>query len=473
MTKGLRFKIVRLFISLIVVSFLVISLLIYMLLGRYYTEREGSMLEGTASRIAVLTVEMRTVESEYANIFKRLFQINLDSFHQNSGADIVVINADEEILALSTSANFLFSENPLPKHMLETVLRGQSIKLLSEVGGIYNSSAVVVGQPIEYQGEIIGGVFCLLPTPYVDELRYDVLKLILAAMVITFLVASILSILFAKTIASPIKQISKAAKAISGGDFQQRLSITTKDEIGELAQNFNHMAESLQNLEDMRSSFIANVSHELRTPMTIILGFLDGILDGTIPPQQHAEYLTIVINEVKRLSRLVSDLLDLARIESGSKPLNLVNYNINEQIRLSILRFENKINEKDIHVEVEFSQEEIIVEADGDAIERVITNLIDNAVKFINPHGTLKLSVETKNNFAYISVQNTGDGIPENELKYIWDRFYKTDKSRRNKTGAGLGLYIVKNLIKQHGGNIWAESVVGEYTRFIFTLKLA
>ena len=224
----------------------------------------------------------------------------------------------------------------------------------------------------------------------------------------------------------------------------------------------------------MRSSFIANVSHDLRTPMTTIIGFVEGIMDGTIPEEKRQWYLSIVLDESRRLSRIVTDLLDLSKLEQGSFNIEPREFDINELMRLSIIKFEKRITEKNISLTVGFETENMRVDADKDAIQRVITNLFDNAIKFTPEGGFIDVNTGVKDGSAYVSIQNSGLGIEKKDLMHIFDRFYKSDKSRSlDKNGAGLGLYIVKSIIQAHGERVWAESEPGEFTRFSFTLAKA
>ena len=241
-----------------------------------------------------------------------------------------------------------------------------------------------------------------------------------------------------------------------------------------LSYIFNKMTSSLEYLAMTSKNFIANVSHELRTPMTIITGFMQGIADGTVPEEKRSEYITLVINETKRLTRLVNDLLDVARIESGSNKMVFEKFDINERLRIALIKFESRIEEKNINVQLMLANEMTFVYAAPDSIERVITNLIDNAVKFTENGGDICLKTAIKGDTVYISVINSGEGIDTQELEQIWQRFHKSDKSRsRDKTGAGLGLYIVKSIVNMHNQNITVTSEKGGLTEFKFTLKLA
>jgi len=214
------------------------------------------------------------------------------------------------------------------------------------------------------------------------------------------------------------------------------------------------------------------VSHELRTPMTSIRGFIEGILDGTIPEEKHRYYLNIVREETNRLNRLVNDLLDLAKMEAGEKKLNISTFDINELIRISIIKMERLITEKKIEVTANFEQENMKVLADPDAIERVLINLIHNAIKFTPDEGMIVARTWSDKEKVYVSIEDSGIGIEKQEIDLIWERFHKSDRSRsQDKTGTGLGLAIIKNIINDHKEKIWVESEPGYGSKFIFTLE--
>ena len=256
------------------------------------------------------------------------------------------------------------------------------------------------------------------------------------------------------------------------GDFSERIAVNGHDEVAELALAFNNMAESLENLESMRNSFLANVSHDLRTPMTTISGFIDGIISGAIPEDQHEHYLGVISAEVHRLSRLVNQLLDISRLESGDRKFNFSDFDVAEVSRLILLSFEQRIDEK--HLDVEFYSEEdgMPVNADKDAIYQIIYNLCHNAIKFSTEGGKLAINIRRiPGKKIKISIYDQGQVISPEDAKHIFDRFYKTDKSRGlDKSGVGLGLYICKTIVDAHGETISHEPHE-DGCEFWFTLK--
>ena len=269
----------------------------------------------------------------------------------------------------------------------------------------------------------------------------------------------------------PLRQMSAAAHSFGTGDFSRRIPVESSDEIGELAEALNNMATSLSDSEGTRRNFIANVSHELKTPMTTIAGFIDGILDGTIPQSEQRRYLRIVSEEVKRLSRLVQSMLSLSRIDAGELKLNPSEFDLSGAILSTVLTFEKMIDQKSLDIRGLDSLPQAKAYGDPDLCHQVVYNLIENAVKFTEDGGYIEFSVEDLPEETRATIRNSGIGIEPEEIGMIFERFYKTDKSRsKDKNGMGLGLYIVKTIIRLHGGDIRARSEKGQYTEFSFSL---
>lgn len=291
------------------------------------------------------------------------------------------------------------------------------------------------------------------------------------AAIMTFSI--ILIILLNYRMVLPLTQMNAAAKAIANGNFSKRIYVNTRDEVGQLAASFNKMAEELSSTDTMRKDFVANVSHELRSPLTSINGFVQGMLDGTIPESEYSKYLEIVLAESKRLSRLTKEMLDLTRIESGNMPIHKTVFDINELIRRVIITKEHALEDKLLDLNIDFSDEKINVYADQGGIEQVLVNLLDNAIKFTPSGKQIFISSRAKEGKAFISIRDTGTGINPDILPHIWERFYTENKSRTGSKGVGLGLSIVKRIMVQHGQDIIAQSKQGEGSVFSFTLELA
>lgn len=306
--------------------------------------------------------------------------------------------------------------------------------------------------------------------PYTTEF----LRIMIFASIIAVSISCLLSLVISFRMVRPLKRINEATKHYAGGDFSAR--INTSDvykELGQLVDSVNKMADSLSVLEESRSSFIANVSHELKTPMTIISGFVDGILDGTVSEDDQKRYLTIVSDEVKRLSRLVVAMLNMSKIEAGKLTLNKSTFSVRDIFIKTLLGFEKLIDEKRINIDGLDIMENVTVEADETLINQIIYNLLDNAVKFTPEKGTITLSLYTEKKEAVFSVKNTGSGISQNECELIFDRFYKVDKSRGlDVKSFGMGLYIVKSIIELHKGTITLKTEPDEFTEFIIRIPL-
>ena len=292
-----------------------------------------------------------------------------------------------------------------------------------------------------------------------------------------FLAALIAIYFITERTVAPLRDMSRAVRKMAVGQYDVRVRVHGKDEVAELAVAFNQMAEALENLERMRNSFVANVSHDLRTPMTTISGFVDGILDGVIPEDQQTHYLKVVSNEVRRLSRLVTALLDVSRLQAGDRKFDMKPFDICEMGRQILISFEKKIDEKGLDVEFACDEDNMFVLADMDAIHQILYNICDNAVKFACERGKLKMSFAWsagspgRHHKVVVTVFNEGQGIPPEDIPFVFERFYKSDKSRGlDKTGVGLGMFISKTIIEAHGESISVDSEYGKYCAFTFTL---
>ena len=308
-----------------------------------------------------------------------------------------------------------------------------------------------------------------------------ILKMFLFSALLALAIAFVATYVLTYQMTKPLREMSAAAKQYSNGDFSHRISVphqkkllgSDEDEVEELVTAFNAMANALSAIETSRRNFVANVSHELKTPMTTIGGFIDGILDGTIDQSKSQYYLRIVSDEVKRLSRLVTGMLNMSKIEAGQLDLKPKKFDISAMIFKTLLGFERVIEEKSIEIRGLDRIEGMNIYADEDMINQVIYNLIDNAVKFTEKGGYIEVMLKVDSEKAIVSIKNSGKGIAKEEVGKVFERFYKTDRSRSyDVKGAGLGLYIVKTIIDMHGGQISVQSEENEYTQFVFWLPI-
>lgn len=343
---------------------------------------------------------------------------------------------------------------------------------VSRLGGLYSEGQYTAGTALKSaDGEKLGYVLVSSSAEALGDYVLDNLRTYVLSGIAVLIVAFVVLYIITYRLVRPLRQMAAITRRFSQGDFSGRVKVHGGDEVAELANALNGMAVSLSSLEDMRRSFIANVSHELKTPMTTIAGFIDGILDGTVPPEKRAEYLRIVSEETKRLSRLVGSMLNLSRIDSGQLRINPVSFDLTASTCEVLLSFEQRIEQKNLSIEGLDRCEPQTVLADYDLLQQVVYNLLDNAVKFTNEGGTIALSLSRVEDRTVFTIRNTGDGIPSAEMPHIFERFYKSDRSRGlDKNGTGLGLYIVKTVIDLHGGEITVRSVEGEYCEFSFRL---
>lgn len=376
---------------------------------------------------------------------------------------------DFETTGICEHINFV-----IPKEIMEQALADEYYEV-GTLNNLFSGRSYICGQPIyKADGTVVGTVFAASPASSINAFFNQFVKLILFSTMIPVVLMffSVYAMTFKMT--KPLRLMSEAARSMAKGDFSKRIPVESDDEIGELSIAFNQMTNSLVQLESMRRSFIANVSHELKTPMTTIGGFIDGILDGTIPPEKHSHYLGVASIEVKRLSRLVTAMLSLSKLESGEMRINRTQFDLSVVACTTVISFEQRIDLKQIRIEGLEALPETIINADQDLIHQVVYNLVDNAVKFTNENGYIAIKLDyLEDERILLTIRNSGEGIGAKELPRVFERFYKTDKSRSaDKSGTGLGLYLVKTIIDIHAGSITVRSVQGEYTDFEVCLPI-
>ena len=407
------------------------------------------------------------------------FKLNLDVASKVSGSDAVICSAQGEVL-LCSDALFgcehqgMFIDNG---DYLKTVIENGGDVFTGTIEGLYPEIRYVVSRPIVggNDGLVAGIIIVSTPTAATTAIMQRISNIFLFAALVVVLIAVLAVSLFARQQSKPLRDLSRAAYDFGHGDFNARVRLSGdySEEMEELALSFNNMASLLQKSEYQRQEFVANVSHELKTPMTTIAGYIDGILDGTIPQSRERYYLQIVSDETKRLSRLVRSMLDISRLQDQPIPEEQkMHFDLEETVGQVLITFEQKINGKKLDVDVDFPGHPVFTFAGKDYVTQVIYNLIDNAVKFCPEGGTLGIRIKEAGKKAYVSVSNDGETIPPEELPLVFDRFHKLDKARtRTKDSWGLGLYIVKTIVCSHGENISVTSKNGK-TEFTFTMPL-
>ena len=353
-------------------------------------------------------------------------------------------------------------------------LDGHKISKIFGQDKIMDVPVVGYAAPLENEyGQTIGAVAMFEKMGDLAILFNSINKQFMISAVVSFIVAFLLILAIARSITRPINEVTRSVKSLAKGDYSTRVEYKGEDEISYLANSFNEMAKDLENHETLRNSFVGNVSHELRTPLTSITGFIQGVMDGTVPKEEQDKYLGIALAETKRLNALITDLMELSKVDSGKFPIRLTAFDINELLRITLLSFEKRIDEKRLDVRVDFEAENIYVAADKDKITQVVTNLIDNAIKFNADKGVLRISTVLRKNKVIARITNTGEPISKKDKEFIFERFYKADQSHnRDIPGTGIGLSLVKKILAQHGERIWIEDTPNE-TTFAFTLESA
>lgn len=340
--------------------------------------------------------------------------------------------------------------------------------------GIFDKPHYIAAMEMaDLEGTVYGTVYATASITVVKELLSTVSQLYFFSAIVPIVIMFFAIYAMTYRLTKPLRLMSEASKAMANGDFSKRIPVTSDDEIGELAASFNMMTNSLSQLEGMRKSFVANISHELKTPMTTISGFIDGILDGTIESEKQQYYLGIVSDETKRLSRLVQSMLSMSRMESGEFVLKPELFDLREMLFGIVISQEQRIESSGLDIIGLDELQGVSLNADKDLIHQAVYNLVDNAVKFTDENGKITFTLKAENKQAVFTVTNTGKGIPAKDLPFVFERFYKVDKSRSaSKNSTGLGLYIVKTIITAHGGTITVSSRENEITSFRVTLPI-
>ena len=458
---------------ILLIALTVLGASFQMLVKNYLTQNALSDLRSDAEAIAKLTAAWSTDEA----LSRRGLLLNLDIASQMSDADVVICDREGRVILCSDGLVSCEHQGMiLNRSYLERVLTYGAQSDTGMVQGLYGDRRFIVSVPIQSDGGSIGIVLVSSPTQAINQILGKISNMFLTAAAFVVLAAVIAVGVYTRRESKPLQEMAKAANAFAHGDLEARVPVDedASEEMSELSLAFNNMASSLQKSEYQRQEFVANVSHELKTPMTTISGYVDGILDGTIPPQRHAQYLRVVSDETKRLSRLVRSMLDISQLqtEGGIPEEKKMHFDLEEVLGSVLITFEKKINDKQLEVEVDMPDHPVYTFANRDYITQVIYNLLDNAVKFCPQGKTLGMKIAMAGSKAYISVSNEGETIPPEELSLLFDRFHKLDKSRsQSRDGWGLGLYIVKTIVCSHGEDISVSSKNGK-TEFTFTMPL-
>ncbi|MGI6623547.1 MAG: HAMP domain-containing protein [Clostridiaceae bacterium] len=483
MLKTMFSKILALVISVLVISFIITGVIMNYSLNNMVTEQKAQQLEEISEKVITAldtSLKRQTLHDPY------LFTSFIQTLANNNDSLIWIVGDDGAIIFYSDIPDYLHEKLDITDDGWFSLPDERQYSILSskfEVGdffGLFKNTGVdwvthkqhfTISNIPPYDMNASGVILIHTKVPSIYRLKSSIIVMFIISGLLGGMISLLLSGLLSRRITRPVNQIKLAARRVASGEFSGRINVKGKDEIAELSDSFNDMVLALENLERMRRDFIGNVSHELRTPITTIKGFIDGILDGVIPAEKQEYYLSIVRDEVRRMQNLVNDLLDLAKMQAGEVILNMTDFDINELIRHCVISLQQLLIEKNLEFKADFETERLFVHADMDSIQRVLINLLHNAIKFTPVDGEIRIKTYLEKDKAVISVEDTGSGIPKDELPNIFERFYKTDKSRStDRSGVGLGLAIARNIIVSHNESIKVESEEGHGSRFIFTL---
>lgn len=465
--KKIFHKFAFLYIIIFLVTFMILMIGVRSFISRYFVQNEIDQITRRINNYEQV-VNRRFINTISLNLLQEQI-ILLDGY---TGANIWLFTKEGHLYATESSLEMVDIENNLLlKKDIADVFAGNQVHRQVDDKKIYNYQTLRIGYPFNV-GDVQYAMFINVPMPEIEDMVSRVSVIIFISLSLSGLLAVGLIFLVTKQMGKEINVLNQAAYYIAQGNFDKKIIVNRKDELGELAKNFNKMADELNLQEETKRMFISSLSHDLRTPLTNIKGYTRGMLDGTIERDKSDRYLKIVLNESDRLIKMINDLLDLSKMESGALVLEKTDFSLNDVIFDVLDNFEQKIIEKDVKLHLDLSKENILAHADESNIQRVIFNLLDNATKFVNPSGSIHIRTELKNDLYYVGISNTGAVLSPKELQLMWERFNKLDPSRGlEKKSSGLGLAIVREIIKAHNESIEVYSNEDVGVAFIFTVS--
>ncbi len=438
----------------------------------------------SAQNMHILTKEKAKFLYDSINMINdKIISGNFENINENENikyaldTEAAILNSN--IHAIDTSGKILYSSDAIRDNQLrefDITDFGNNYYVINHFYDIYDDTYLTVALPVTYDFKTAGYLLIHYNTKELFNMHLDMQNTVYFTSLFIFLLTLIILIVFTVTVFIPLKQLSTAAREYAKGNFTYEglSNFNSDNEIGKLGLSLEFMASELNNKEVDERNFIGNISHDFRSPLTSIKGYIEAMKDGTIPYEMQDKYLNIVLFETDRLRNLTENLLTFNRWDSNGPHLDYSTFNINTLIEQNLASLEGKCEKKSVRLVFRAPYYNLMVEADKDKISQVFYNLVDNAIKFSNNDSSITVSVSSKGEKVFVSVKDTGIGIPKDSINKIWDRFYKTDLSRgKDKTGSGLGLSIVKSIINAHNENINVISTVGVGTEFIFTLKKA
>lgn len=464
--------------GIILIAFIILGTFLMVFVNQFWDTRNLNKAKEDLNSYVLLTSKaLENKDGKLEVKDQETFNLMID-LSRNSSYNLIITNAAGTVYKITRPDKNIKKGYQMPYYVTNALIKDQYYESETKTDFFYSDTKLTVASPFKSKvtedknkGMAIAGyIFVCVPEHTIENgLPNQIFQILIYAVLASVLVSCLLAGVFSYTQSKQLKQMSEQAKKFAKGDFSGRIPVKGKDEVGQLTRAFNDMADALDKEESVRRDFIANISHELKTPMTTIAGFIDGILDGTIPENKQKHYLTIVSEEISRLSGLVASMLSLARIDSGKTTIYKTKFSLISTIVNILLTFEDRLEEKEIEIVGLETADGLSVYGDQALLHQVLYNLIENATKFTPQGGEITFHAESKGDKLYFSVKNSGKGISQKDLPFIFDKFYKTDKSRsEDKKSMGLGLYLVKTIINLHGGEITVTSEIDKETCFAF-----
>ncbi|MBQ8857121.1 MAG: HAMP domain-containing histidine kinase [Lachnospiraceae bacterium] len=468
----------------IYVKFILIYLVGALLSFIFVTEGTSRMIMNhmTTEKANLLYQEAALLSTDYAeDYYRSQTAASLETVHSHLNAIAIYLNADiwmidiDGKVILKSGEKLVFPNlSPYVIEQFDSTSFGTSYYMTGDFFGEFSEETLSVIAPINYNYRVRGYLVIHHEMSSIAAEKEHILNIMYITLAVLLLLALAILLFLIHMIYYPLKKIKKAASEYAVGNLSYQIDLNREDEFGHLADSMNLMARELNETEEYERKFIANISHDFRSPLTSIKGYVEAMMDGTIPVEFQEKYFNIVLFETDRLKKLTEELLTLNSFGTKRGMLDITTFDINAIIKNTAATFEGRCTARKISIELLFESKQQMVKADMGKIQQVLYNLLDNAIKFSNNNSSIVVETNIKYEKVFVSVKDYGIGIPKESQKKIWERFYKTDSSRgKDKRGTGLGLAIVKEIIQTHGEHINVISTEGVGTEFTFSLPKA
>ena len=466
MRKTLYLKFILAYVLFAFFGFVTVATFVSRLTYEYCLRRTSRDMYREATRIA----DTYAVDLYNSEISLETVQNQMEALSYFMDAEIWIINPSGRMVV--NSANAPDPEQEIVVEGFDPTITQKNYYARGSFFDSFEEEKVSVIAPIINNYKTRGYVIIHTSASKIDEEANSMLNISYLMLIVILFLSLIILIFFTEVVYRPLRKIIEATEQYASGNMHYDLNVEGEDEMGYLAASLHYMAQTVAGSEDDQKKFIANVSHDFRSPLTSIRGFLEAMLDGTIPPEMHEHYIGVVLNETERLTKLTNSLLTLNNLNTKGMLLHMTDWDINDAARKVSASFEQTCIKSGIRIRLILSGSRLYVHADEDKIQQVLYNLVDNAIKFSSRDSEIEIETTEKGGRVHVSVRDSGIGIPKSDQNQIWERFYKTDLSRgKDKKGTGLGLSIVREIIRAHGENISLISTQGVGSKFTFTLR--